>query len=367
VKIAMLSHMHHPIAEPFEGGTEAHTAMVADALVARGHDVTLFAKAGSVTSATIYPLVPKDFEFVRAATPLVRRQQAGFLAEAVHHSIGIIRQGDFDVVLNNSLSSLPYTFLRDEPMLTILHTPPTLSDVTAIITAPGWRPSDLHSYLTVSETNAANWRVSLPSVGVVHNGIRLEDWNSGAEADPDLAVWAARITPEKGLHLAIDAARLAGLRFEFAGPVSNTDYFADEIEPRLGTDVVYRGHLAHRELHDFFASGAVFVASPLWSEPFGLSVVEALASGTPVAGLPNGALPEIVDRMAGSIAVDGSVEALAAAIATARDLDRSGARRASGRFAFDTMVDAYEVELERLAALVDRDSAEWSLRQAEVG
>lgn len=367
MRIAMLSHMHHPIAEPFEGGTEAHTAMVADALVARGHDVTLFAKAGSKTTATLYPLVPKDFEFIRAATPLVRRQQAGFLAEAVHHSIGIIRQDDFDVVLNNSLSSLPYTFLRDEPMLTILHTPPTLSDVTAIITAQGWRPSDLHSYLTVSETNAEYWRSSLPSVGVVHNGIRLEGWQSTVRPDPNLAVWAARITPEKGLHLAIDAARLAGLRFEFAGPISNTDYFAEEIVPRLAPDVVYRGHLAHRELRGFFASGAVFVASPLWSEPFGLSVVEALASGTPVAALPNGALPEIVTIGAGRLARDGTVEALAAAIGSARHLDRDSARLASLRFDFEGMVDGYELELARLAALPERDSAEWGLHQAEVG
>ena len=286
MKLAILAHMHHPIAEPFEGGTEAHTAMLADALVARGHDVTLFAKEGSTTAASVYPLVPKDFEFVRAATPLVRIQQAGFLAEAVHHSIGIIHSSGFDVVINNSLSSLPYTFMRSVPMMTILHTPPTLSDVNAILTRPGWTPSAVHAYVTVSETNAAAWRTMLPGVQVVNNGIELSSWAATLSAVPNLAVWAARITPEKGLHLAIDAARLAAMRFEFAGPISNTDYFDNEILPRLGPDVVYRGHLSHQELRPFLASGTIFVASPVWAEPFGLSVVEALACGTPVAALP---------------------------------------------------------------------------------
>lgn len=351
MKIALLSHMHHPIAEPFEGGTEAHTAMLADALVARGHDVTLFAKEGSHTTATVYPLVPKDFEFVRAATPLVRIQQAGFLAEAVNHSIGIIHASNFDVVINNSLSSLPYLLLRSFPMLTILHTPPTLSDVNAILLQPHWKPSPLHAYVTVSESNAAAWRAMLPSVQVVANGIELETWGADVEPIAGLAVWAARITPEKGLHLAIDAARRVSMRFEFAGPISNTDYFHNEIEPRLGPDVVYRGHLAHEQLRPFLASGSIFVASPVWAEPFGLSVVEALASGTPVAAFPSGALPEIVTRDAGAVSRDTTVDGLAAAMLIAATTPRSGALRASQRFAFATMIDGYERVVTHVASL----------------
>jgi glycosyltransferase involved in cell wall biosynthesis len=354
VKLAILAHMHHPIAEPFEGGTEAHTAMLANALVARGHDVTLFAKEGSTTAATVYPLVPKDFEFVRAATPLVRIQQAGFLAEAVHHSIRVIQSSDFDVVINNSLSSLPYTFMRAVPMMTILHTPPTLSDVNAILTRPRWKPSAVHAYVTVSETNAAAWRTMLPSVQVVYNGIALESWHSSLPASPNLAVWAARITPEKGLHLAIDAARLAGMRFEFAGPVSNTDYFHDQIVPRMGPDVVYRGHLSHHELQTFLGSATVFVASPIWAEPFGLSVVEALASGTPVAAFPNGALPEIVTSEAGAVSVDTTAESLASAMLIAATSPRAGARRASERFDFETMIDGYERVVTQVAVMPAR-------------
>jgi glycosyltransferase involved in cell wall biosynthesis len=351
VKIALLSHMHHPIAEPYQGGTEAHTAMLAEALVQRGHDVTMFAKEGTVSSAAVFPLVPRDFEFVNRASALVRKQQQGFLAEAVHHSIEEIREGGFDVVVNNSLSSLPYSSMRDIPMLTILHTPANLDDVTAIVTRPGWTPSPLHSYATVSETNAAGWRGLLPEVRVVLNGIKLDDWPSTQRPTPRLAVWAARITKEKGLHLAIDAARLAGMEIEFAGPISRRDYFDAEITPRLGRDVRYRGHLTHAELADFLASGEVFVASPLWDEPFGLTVVEALACGTPVATLPNGAVPEIVGDTAGSVATSTDATALALAMLAARRIRRSHARDASRRFAFDAMIDGYESMLEQLVGL----------------
>jgi glycosyltransferase involved in cell wall biosynthesis len=360
MKIAILCHMHHPISEPYEGGTEAHTAMLADALVARGHDVTLFAKAGSVSSATVYPLIPADFEFTRVATPLVRKQQHGFLAEAVHHSIGVIRGSDFDAVINNSLSSLPYSFMADSVMMTVLHTPPTLSDVNEVLSDPEWRPGSNHAWVTVSDANAEAWRPLLPAVRTVYNGIRLAEWMPGVAPTPNLAVWAARITPEKGLHLAIDAARLAGMDFEFAGPISHSEYFDREIVPRLGKHVRYRGHLAHDELHHLMASGSVFVSSPLWAEPFGLSVVEALASGTPVAAFANGAMPEIVTEQNGALAADVTSAALADAIRIARARDRARVLRSASRFDFETMVDGYEGVLDSLigsAAVLARADA----------
>jgi glycosyltransferase involved in cell wall biosynthesis len=350
VKIAILCHMHHPIAEPYEGGTEAHTAILADELVARGHEVTLFAKEGSVSRAKIHPLVPSDFEFIRVASPRVRAQQRGFLAEAVHHSIGIIESADYDVVINNSLSSLPYVNLQSSAMLTILHTPPTLADVTAVVTDRGWVPGARHAWVTVSESNARGWSALLPDVRTVYNGIRLEEWRATSRVTPGRAVWSGRITPEKGLHLAIDAARAAGLSLEFAGPVSHEDYFQAEIEHRLGSDVVYRGHLAHDELRNLMSSGAVFISSPLWAEPFGLSAVEALAAGTPVAAFANGALPEIITQLNGALAWENSVEALAGAVRSAVTRDRVETAQSSERFDFRKMVDRYE---EIMTALVE--------------
>lgn len=351
MKLAILCHMHHPIREPYEGGTEAHTAMLAAGLVARGHDVTLFAKEGSVSTAVIHPLVPADFTFMRIASPLVRTQQRGFLAEAVQHSIDIIRASDFDAVVNNSLSALPYVFLQDVAMMTVLHTPPTLADVNAVLEHPDWAPGARHAWVTVSHANADAWRPLLPAVHTVYNGIRLSEWAPRVPSVPGLAVWAARITPEKGLHLAIDAAVRADMDFEFAGPISHSDYWADEIEPRLSSRVRYRGHLTHDDLRHFIASGCVFVASPLWAEPFGLSVVEALASGTPVAAFASGALPELITPENGALAAPGDDASLAIAMRRAASRDRRATRRTAERFDADEMIRQYE---SLIVGLVDR-------------
>jgi glycosyltransferase involved in cell wall biosynthesis len=364
----VLCHMHHPIAEPFQGGTETHTANLADELVARGHDVTLFAKEGSETTAAVYPLVPADFEFVFAASPLVRVQQRGFLAEAVHHSIQIISEGDFDIVINNSLSVLPYTHMRHLPMLTILHTPPTLADVNAIVTSPGWTPSPQHLFVTVSESNAAPWRLILPEVHVVHNGVLPRpasaagftpaDADAEADADADAgpvtptpyAAWAARVTPEKGLHVAIEAAARAGIELRIAGPIADPRYFEEDIEPLLGRGAHYVGHLDSDELDRFLAAASVFVASPLWAEPFGLSVVEALRLGTPVAALPNGALPELISTANGALARDESAASLGRAIRTALRRDRGRVESSAAPYTVTRMVDGYERLLDRILA-----------------
>lgn len=166
---------------------------------------------------------------------------------------------------------------------------------------------------------------------------------------PGLAIWAARIPPEKGLHMAIDAARSAGMDCEFAGPISHSEYYEAYVVPRLGDHVRYRGHLSQSELRTFYASGSVFVASPLWAELFGLTIVNAPASGTPVAAFPNGAMRELIAPGAGAVSTGTTVAALADAIRSAIVCDRLEVGRSSTRFSFDAMIDRYEEILENVA------------------
>ena len=352
MRIAVIAHLHFPIAEPYLGGTEMHTAIVADELVRRGHEVTLFAKGGSRTRASLVPILEESWVFgARPDRAGVDRTQEELLA-AVSGAIGEIRSGDFDIVLNNSFGPLPYTMLADWPMLTVLHTPPTLAGVNAVIRRPEWRPGARHAYVGVSEFNAQAWRTVLPTVECVPNGIRLDHWRGTGPVEEGLAVWVGRITPEKGLHQAIAAVRLAGMRLEFSGPISDPDYFHSQIEPELDSDVTYIGHSPHDELANLLARGSVFVASPLWPEPFGLVMVEAMASGTPVAALPYGAAPEVVGQCGGQVATDGSVEGLAEAVKLARDLDRSVVAAHAQRYDARVMVERYEQILTRLLVSV---------------
>nr|WP_269330349.1 glycosyltransferase [Kineosporia babensis] len=325
---------------------EMHTSLVADELVRRGHDVVLFAREGSRTLAKLQPVLGDDF--VYGARRHCDSRDAT-LDEAMRRALAGIQAGGFDVVFNNSLNPLPYTELEHRPMLTVLHTPPTLEKVNAVIESPDWRPGPQHAFVAVSQFNARAWRSRLPEVSTVPNGIRLEHWRRAGKPTDDLAVWSARITPEKGLHLAIDAARLAGMRVEFAGVVGDPTYYEDEIKPRLGPDVLYRGHLNHQDLAALFARASVFLATPLWDEPFGLSAVEAMACGTPVAALPNGACSEVVLPKGGVVAASSSEIALAWAIERARWLDRDQVHQHAQRYNATTMMNRYEDALRHLA------------------
>ncbi|GAB6902386.1 glycosyltransferase [Kineosporia succinea] len=345
MRVALLAHLHHPIAEPYAGGLEMHTALVADELVRRGHDVTLFAREHSRTRARLVPVLDGQRGPSRAL-----RTPDHVLDQGLARAIEEVESGDFDVVLNNSLNPQPYTELHHRAVLTLLHTPPTLERVNAIIDDPAWRPGPRHAFAAVSRYNARAWRTRLPNVGCVTNGINLSHWRPSMKPEPDLAIWSARITPEKGLHLAIDAARGAGMRLEISGPVADREYFDECIAPRLGPDTILRGLLNHRELAAVSARAAVFLATPLWDEPFGLAMVEAMACGTPVAALPNGACPEVVLPTGGFVAARPTAGALATAIAEARTLDRARVHRHAQRFDARIMLDRYEDVLSRLAA-----------------
>lgn len=348
MRIAVLAHLHHPIRSPYAGGLEMHTDLTARRMVRIGHDVTVFAKAGSLTSGTLVPLLDEGFDTTVRVPGDIHRVRAT-LADAMTEACRQVRAGGFDVVLNNSLSPVPLTDLRSLPMVTVLHTPATLTEVLAVLDDPAWEPPEHHRWLSVSAANALAWNHRLPNISVVPNGIDPSVWRSTVPPVPGRAVWTGRITAEKGLHLAIPAARAAGMDLHFAGPVSDPDYFRQQVEPLLGPDTLYRGHLGHHELPDLLASGEVYLATPLWAEPFGLATVEAMALGTPVAAFLTGAMGEIVGPRAGDLAVHHSVPALSDSIRVARGRDRVGVQTWSRRFSADRMVASYLSVLRKTA------------------
>lgn len=346
MRVAMIASARHPIRRPFAGGLEAQTYLLATALRDRGHEVVLFASGDSDPDLGVVPVV--DASLALDLSEAARRDPSmvaeSFLVE--HHAYLALslelQAGAFDLVHNQSLHYLPLAMARSltTPMLVTLHTPPTPWLESALQTLPEVSPWPV--MVSVSDVNARAWVQQDRIVGTIPNGILLDDWPFVADPD-DHVVWFGRIVPEKGPHLAIEAARRAGRRIVLAGPVGDADYHRREVLPRLGPDAEHVGHLDTPDLAALVGSADVAVVTPRWEEPFGLVVVEALATGTPVAAFDRGAMREVLTSETGVLAPGDDVGALAAAIDRASRLDRAACReRVRTTFSLDAMVDRYE-------------------------
>jgi glycosyltransferase involved in cell wall biosynthesis len=321
VRIALLAHLRHPIAPPFAGGLEAYTWNLADGLTARGHNVVLFASGDSDRRFALDPVIPVHHE--RSHAGLEHRGDAGLkdhLDGGYAAACDRIAAGGFDVLHNNSLSRLPLELRRTAavPTVTSLHVPP----YDALRWFVQASPAAGHRITATSRAQLdAWWPDGAPQeASVLHNGIDPAAWPYQPRGDGS-AVWCARITPDKGAHHAIAAARRAGLPLTLFGPIEEPDYWDAQVAPLLGGAIRYGGRLGGAALAAEVGRASVFLTTPCWDEPFGLAAVEAMACGLPVAGFARGGVPEIVGE-AGSLAAPGDAMDLARAIDAALAIPR---------------------------------------------
>lgn len=341
MRIGIISHLKYPIAEPFAGGLETHTHLLARSLRDRGHAVTVFASSRSDPELGLEAICT---ETAIAMCGTKEATDIGFFKE--HHAylslMNELRHRRFDLIHNNSLHYLPVAMADSlpMPMVTTLHTPPFCWLESGI------RLCKAHhsSFVAVSRAVGRLWDHVTPTDAVIMNGIDLERFTFRAEPDAEnYLVWYGRIVPEKGLHLAIAAARLIGLPLKIAGPILDEVYFRTEILPMLGPAARHVGHLDHRDLAKLIGGARAFICTPLWDEPYGLVVAEALACGVPVAAFARGAIPEILDATCGVLATPDDVPSLARAGLAALQLDRYACRtQAEQSCNVERMIDAYE-------------------------
>ena len=331
----MLASIAHRVPPRSYGPWEQVASTLAEGLVARGHDVTLFATADSVTSARLHAEAAAGYEEDAAVDAKVY--------EALHIAACFERAAEFDVI-SNHFDFLPLAFSRlvRTPVVTTIH------GFSSERIVPVYRAyDDIAHYVAISD---ADRHPSLTYDATIHHGIHLEQFTLGA-GDGGYLLFLGRIHPDKGTAVAVDVARRAGLPLVIAGVVHDGRYFAEEVEPYVdGSAVTYVGPVGPAERDRLLGGARALLHLIGFDEPFGLSVVESLATGTPVIAFPRGSLPELVDDgLTGFLVADA--DAAVDAVRRLASLDRAACRKAARtRFSAERMVADYERLFARISA-----------------
>jgi glycosyltransferase involved in cell wall biosynthesis len=324
VKVALLGPIAWRTPPHHYGPWERVTGLLAEGLVARGMDVTLFATLDSVTSATLDGVCPRGY----ADDPGVD----GRVWEAMHVAHALARSAEFDLV-HNHLDWLPLAFADHcrAPLLTTVHGFSGAGILPAYAKAKS-------AYVSISD---ADRFAGLDYVATVPHGIDLEEFPFAPDGGPGLVAFG-RIHPDKGIHTAIEIARLAGRPLTICGIVQDERYFSEQVAPHIdGERVTFLGSVGPQRRAEILGASAALLHPIAFDEPFGLSVVESMACGTPVVAYRRGSMPEVVDEGVTGYLVH-TVEQAAAAVGRIAAIDRAGCRaQARQRFGVDRMVLDY--------------------------
>ena len=334
MRVAMLSSISWRTPPRGYGPWELVTSLLTEALVARGVDVTLFATADSATAGTLAAVVPRGYSEDGTLDAKVWEIQ--------HIAHAFERAGEFDVI-HNQADFVPLAFSRlvDTPVVTTIH------GFSSDRILPVYRRyDDRVAYVSISD---ADRHPDLTYEATIHHGIALDDFPFDAQGGPDL-LFFGRIHPDKGAGEAVRAARATGHALDIAGLVQDWDYHEREVAPSLDDRCRYLGVVAAADRARTLGSAKALLHLIGFDEPFGLSVVEALACGTPVIAYARGSMPELIEDGVTGFLVRNLDEAIAA-IGRVGGIDRAACRRAAERrFSVDRMADEYLALYRRLCA-----------------
>ena len=335
MRIAMLSPISWRTPPAAYGPWELVTSLLTEGLVARGVDVTLFATLDSRTAGTLAGVVPHAY----SEDPTLDAKAA----EIAHVAHVFERAGEFDLI-HNQADFVPLAFSRlvDTPVVTTIH------GFSGERILPVYREyADRVRYVAISD---ADRHPDLPYAATIHHGVPLADFPLDPVGSDDL-LFFGRIHPDKGAAVAIEVAAQAGRRLVLCGLVQDERYWEEEVRPHVDGDrVVWRGVVGGAERVAALGGAAALLHLIDFAEPFGLSVVEAMACGTPVIAYPLGSMPELIrDGVNGALVDD--VEGAVAAVDRVATLDRAAVRQSvAERFSVERMVGEYLTLYERVLA-----------------
>jgi UDP-glucose:tetrahydrobiopterin glucosyltransferase len=362
VKIAIVAPLVSAIRQPQRGGSQAFVAELARGLGERGYDVHLYAASGSevagveVIDTGVDPRALEETLY-RAAAPrevhaAAAQRGATAAAAAFTKLYGAVRNARYDVVHNHAFDAPAIRLATDlgAPVVHTLHLPPEaeIADAVRTVFEPGQSPT----IACVSAFHAGVWRRIVPAPAVLPPYVPTSTIPFSPAAG-DGAVFAGRLSPEKGAAEAIEIAAVAGVPIDVFGDSYDPEYVRNRIHPvRSAPGVVVHPGLPQRALWDAIARAAVVLCPSKWDEPFGMVAAEAQACGTPVVAFRRGALDEvIIDGVTGFLVAPDDVAAAADAVRLAPALARADCRQhAESRLDLELSLDAHTRLYQRLVS-----------------
>jgi glycosyltransferase involved in cell wall biosynthesis len=307
------------------GAWETVAGNITEGLVRRGWDVTLFATGDSVTRARLHAVVGRGYEEDRAIDPKV--------AEYLHLSEAFEHAAEFDLIHSHyDFMALAYTRLVKTPVLTTIH------GFSSPRIMPVYEKYRDGYFVSVSNSDRAP---GLNYLATVYNGIDLSLYPL-QEPGGDRLVFLGRIHPDKGVHLAIEVARLSGLPLTIAGIIQDRTYFREQVEPHLGGTIRYIGPVDVPGKNALFAEARALLHLNTIPERFGLVLAEANAAGVPVIAMDLGSCREVIEHGQTGFLVNNVHEAVRV-LERLGEIDRRACRRrVQACFSIETMVEAYE-------------------------
>ena len=325
MKIALISPIAWRTPPVHYGPWETVVSLLCEGLVKKGIDVTLFATKNSMTAANLVSVCRKGYEEDKNIEPKAW--------ECLHIAEVFERAHEFDLIHNNfDFLPLSYSGLVKTPVLTTIHG----FSSNKIMPVYEKYNSNTH-YVSISNSDRSD---KLDYIATIYHGINLEQFTFKKEIG-DYLLFFGRLHQDKGAKEAIEIAKAFGKKLIIAGIIQDEKYFVEELSPHFGEDVFYVGSVGPKE-RDKLLGGAYALLHPIFfAEPFGLSVVESMACGTPVIAFNKGSMPEIIESGKNGFIVSNIKEAVST-LEKIPEIDRKTCRTiVEKRFSVERMVDNY--------------------------
>jgi glycosyltransferase involved in cell wall biosynthesis len=325
MKIAILAPVAWRTPPRHYGPWEQIASNIAEGLVKKGLDVTLFATGDSITAGKLEAICEKGYE--------EDRSQDAKVLECLHISNMMEKASGFDIIHNNfDFLPLTYSGLIKTPIITTIH---GFSSQKIISVYKKYNAAS--HYVSISNADRSP---ELEYLATVYNGIDTSDFEFVANPE-DYLLYFGRIHHDKGTAEAIDIAKKSGRKLIIAGIIQDETYYREKIEPQLNEQIVYAGHAGPEKRNDLLGKATALLHPINFNEPFGLSVAEAMLCGTPVIAFNKGAMPELIRHGETGFLVNNIDEAIEA-VSQISNISRQKCHQwASSMFSAEKMVDDY--------------------------